>query len=85
MNEAPTIIHVSYEEIGSNGIVSAYSDDLKGFRIHAKSYEELHRRAPMVATELARELYGVECSYRWRDGGTDVLAKERAFAELTSN
>jgi hypothetical protein len=83
MSEAPSTIRVSYEEIGSNGIVCAYSHDLKGFRIHGKSYDELHRRAPIVATELARELYAADCSYHWRDGGVGVLAKERAFAELT--
>jgi hypothetical protein len=82
MAEAPNIIRVSYEETGSNGIVCAYSDDLVGFRIHGKSYDELHEDAPVVASALVRELYGVDCNYHWRQG-VDVLAKERAFAELT--
>jgi hypothetical protein len=82
MKEAPSTIRVSYEEIGSHGIVCAYSDDLEGFRIHGKSLDELHTDAPIVATALAREIYGGECSYQWREVG-DVLAKERAFAELT--
>jgi len=82
MKEAPNTIRVSYEEVGSHGIVCAYSNDLEGFRVHGKSLEELHEDAPAVATALVRELYGVECAYQWRDGA-GILAKERTYAELT--
>jgi hypothetical protein len=82
MKEAPSNIRVSYEPVGKAGLVSAYSADLKGFRILGKTLDELHHEAPIVATALVRELFGVDCNYRWVGPKGSHLAKEPAFAEL---
>lgn len=82
MNEAPSTIRVSYEPIGRAGLVAAHSADLRGFNIVGKSLEELHHEAPIVASALVHELYGVDCQYAWVGAKGSRLAKEPAFAEL---
>jgi hypothetical protein len=73
---------VSYQPVGKAGLVSAYSDDLQGFRILGKSLDELHHEGPIVATALVREIFGVDCEYRWVGVKGAQLAKEPAYAEL---
>lgn len=82
MREAPASIKVSYEPVGTSGLICAYSSNLRGFRIHGKSLDELHYEAPIVASALVRELFGVECNYRWVGAKGSRLDKEPAFAEL---
>lgn len=81
MREAPTHIRVTYEPLAA-GLISAVSDDLRGFRIVGKSRDDLHREGPIVAKALVSKLFGIDCSYRWVDPTGARLAKEPAFAEL---
>jgi hypothetical protein len=85
MNEAPHSIKVTYEPVGSTGLISAVSNDLKGFRILGKSLDELHHEGPIVARALVQEMFGVDCTYHWTGEKGSRLAKEPAFAELVCN
>lgn len=80
MNEAPHSIKVTYKQVGT--LIAAVSDDLQGFHVLGKSLEYLHSEAPIVAKALVRELFGVDCDYKWASEERSRLDKEPAFAEL---
>jgi hypothetical protein len=77
MKKAPHIIHIAYTPETASGMVCAYSDDLRGFRVYGKSDEELQREVPIVASAMVREIFGVDCDYHWSEVDQGVLGLAR--------
>jgi hypothetical protein len=65
MTNAPKSISISYETVGSHGLLCAFSDDLQGLRVVGRSREEVDREVPALAAALVKNVFGVEYDYRW--------------------
>jgi len=77
------IISVNVRAVGSNDLLVAYSPELKGLYVHARSARELDERIPGAIQELLEAEGHTVDSVRTLDeyvsGESDVLTRGRRF------
>jgi hypothetical protein len=61
----PHVIRLSYQRHSETGLLAAYSEDLKGLLVTARTFEEIHEELPVVIADLVKQRYGVNIRVEW--------------------
>lgn len=63
----PRSILVRYQRHQKTGLLAAYSEDLKGLLVTARSFDELNEELPVVIEDLIQKRFGAEVHFKWRE------------------
>lgn len=63
----PHVIRLSYQRHQQTGLVAAFSEDLKGLLVTARTFEALYEELPVVIADLVKQRYGMEIRVEWCD------------------
>lgn len=63
----PHSIRLSYQRHSETGLLAAFSEDLKGLLVTARTFEEIHDELPAVIADLVKQRFGVDVRVEWAD------------------